>query len=51
MPRTGTVTACVDSRLYALGKACFLASVASHRRASVEAKRLVTDGLPARLAL
>jgi CRP-like cAMP-binding protein len=51
VPRTATVTACVDSRLYALGKASFLASVASHPRASVEAERLVIDRLPARVAL
>ena len=38
-------------RLYALGKASFLVSVASHPRPSVEAERLVTDSLPARLAL
>jgi CRP-like cAMP-binding protein len=47
VPRTATVTACTDSRLYALGKACFLASVGSHPRAVTEAERLVAERLPA----
>jgi CRP-like cAMP-binding protein len=47
VPRTATVTASTDARLYALGKACFLASVASHPRATVEAERLVDERLPA----
>jgi MFS family permease len=47
VPRTATVTAATDSRLYALGKACFLTSVASHPRATVEAERLVDERLPA----
>lgn len=47
VPRTATVTARTDCRLYALGKACFLASVASHPRASGEAERLVGERLPA----
>lgn len=47
VPRTATVTACADSRLYALGKACFLASVGSHPRAVTEAERLVAERLPA----
>jgi MFS family permease len=46
VPRTATVTARTDCRLYALGKACFLASVASHPRAAVEAERLVSERLP-----
>jgi signal-transduction protein with cAMP-binding, CBS, and nucleotidyltransferase domain len=46
VPRTATVTARTDSRLYALGKACFLASVGSHPRATREADRLVHERLP-----
>jgi MFS family permease len=46
VPRTATVTACTDSRLYALGKARFLASVGSHPRAEREADRLVRERLP-----
>ena len=46
VPRTATVTARTDSRLYALGKACFLASVGSHPRATREADRLVRERLP-----
>jgi len=46
VPRTATVTACTDTRLYALGKACFLASVGSHPRAVSEAERLVHERLP-----
>jgi MFS family permease len=46
VPRTATVTARTDSRLYALGKACFLASVGSHPRAEREADRLVRERLP-----
>jgi MFS family permease len=47
VPRTATVTARTDSRLYALGKARFLASVGSHPRATREADRLVHERLPA----
>jgi hypothetical protein len=47
VPRTATVTARTDSRLYGLGKARFLASVGSHPRASREANRLVHERLPA----
>ena len=46
VPRTATVTAITDSRLYALGKARFLASVGSHPRATREADRLVHERLP-----
>jgi hypothetical protein len=35
-----------DSRLYALGKARFLASVGSHPRATREADRLIDERLP-----
>jgi MFS family permease len=47
VPRTATVTARTDSRLYALGKARFLTSVGSHPRATREADRLVHERLPA----
>ena len=47
VPRTATVTARTDSRLYALGKARFLASVGSHPRATREADRLIRERLPA----
>src|SRR4051812_18270709 len=47
VPRTATVTARTDARLYALGKASFLASVGSHPRATSEAERLVHERLPA----
>ena len=50
VPRTATVTAHTDSRLYALGKARFLASVGSHPRAAREADRLVDERLPSRRA-
>ncbi len=46
VPRTATVTAHSDARLYALDKASFLASVASHPSAAVEAERLVEERLP-----
>jgi len=46
VPRTATVTARTDARLYALGKARFLASVGSHPRATSEADRLVHERLP-----
>jgi CRP-like cAMP-binding protein len=46
VPRTATVTARTDSRLYALGKATFLASVGAHPRAASEAERLVHERLP-----
>ena len=46
VPRTATVTATTDSRLYALGKATFLASVGAHPRAASEADRLVHERLP-----
>jgi CRP-like cAMP-binding protein len=47
IPRTATVTARTDARLYALEKARFLASVGSHPRATSEAERLVHERLPA----
>jgi MFS family permease len=46
-PRTATVTALTDARLYSLGKASFLAGVSSHPRAASEADRLVRERLPA----
>jgi CRP-like cAMP-binding protein len=50
VPRTATVTARTDSRLYALDKPSFLASVSSHPRATGEAKRLVRERLPSKQA-
>ena len=50
VPRTATVTARTDSRLYALDKRSFLASVSSHPRAAGEAKRLVSERLPSKQA-
>ena len=50
VPRTATVTACTDSRLYALDKPSFLASVSSHPRAAGEANRLVRERLPSKQA-
>jgi len=47
VPRTATVTARQGSRLYALDKGAFLASVSSHPRAAGEAERLVHERLPA----
>jgi MFS family permease len=47
VPRTATVTALTDARLYALDKASFLASVSSHPYAADEAERLVHERLPA----
>jgi MFS family permease len=46
VPRTATVTACSDARLYALDKASFLAGIASHPRSAGEAERLVHERLP-----
>ena len=43
VPRTATVTACTNARLFALDKPSFLASVASHPRAAGEAERLVRE--------
>ncbi|HSB38037.1 MAG TPA: cyclic nucleotide-binding domain-containing protein, partial [Gaiellaceae bacterium] len=48
--RTATVTARTDTRLFALDKATFLASVGSHPRAAGEAERLVRERLPSRQA-
>jgi MFS family permease len=50
VPRTATVTACTDARLYALDKPSFLSSVASHPRASGEAERLISERLPSQHA-
>jgi MFS family permease len=50
VPRTATVTARTDSRLYALDKPSFLASVSSHPRAAGEADRLVRERLPSKQA-
>lgn len=50
MPRTATVTARTDARLYTLDKASFLAGVASHPRASGEAERLVSERMPSQQA-
>ena len=47
VPRTATVTAGTDARLYALDKPSFLASIASHPRSAGEAERLVGERLPA----
>jgi MFS family permease len=46
VPRTATVTACTDARLYALDKRSFLAGVSAHPRAAGEAERLVGERLP-----
>jgi hypothetical protein len=46
VPRTATVTARTDSRLYALDKHSFLGGVSSHPRAAGEAERLVHERLP-----
>jgi MFS family permease len=45
VPRTATVTALDDTRLFALDKATFLAGVGSHSRAAGEAERLVRERL------
>jgi MFS family permease len=50
VPRTATVTARTDARLYALDKPTFLASVTSHPRAVSEADRLVHERLPSKHA-
>jgi CRP-like cAMP-binding protein len=50
VPRTATVTARTDSRLYALDKPSFLASVSSHPRAAGEAERLVRERVPSKQA-
>ena len=50
VPRTATVTARTDTRLYALDKPSFLASVSSHPRAAGEAGRLVRERLPSKQA-
>jgi MFS family permease len=50
VPRTATVTARTDARLFALDKPTFLASIGSHPRAAGEAERLVIERLPSREA-
>jgi CRP-like cAMP-binding protein len=50
VPRTATVTARTDSRLYALDKPSFLASVSSHPRVAGEAERLVRERVPSKQA-
>lgn len=50
VPRTATVTARADARLYALDKPTFVASVSSHPRAASEADRLVRERLPSKQA-
>lgn len=50
VPRTATVTARTDTRLYALDKPSFLASVSSHPHAAGEADRLVRERLPSKQA-
>jgi CRP-like cAMP-binding protein len=50
VPRTATVAALRESRLFALDKATFLAGVGSHSRAVGEAERLVRERLPSRQA-
>jgi MFS family permease len=47
VPRTATVTAQTDARLYALGKDDFVAAVTGHPVARREADRLVRERLPA----
>jgi MFS family permease len=47
VPRTATVTAQTDARLYALGKDDFVAAVTGHPVARREADRLVSERLPA----
>jgi CRP-like cAMP-binding protein len=46
VPRTATVTARTDARLYSLDKARFLANVAAHPSTAVQAERLVHERLP-----
>jgi len=50
VPRTATVTARTDARLYSLDKPTFLASVTSHPRTVSEAERLVHERLPSKHA-
>jgi MFS family permease len=47
VPRTATVTAQTDARLYALGKDDFVSAVTGHPVARREADRLVSERLPA----
>jgi hypothetical protein len=50
VPRTATVAALRESRLFALDKATFLAGVGSHPRAAGEAERLVRERVPSQQA-
>ena len=45
VPRTATVTALADSRLYALGRDDFLAAVTGHRAAHAEGEAVVEERL------
>jgi len=49
VPRTATVTALTDARLYALGKEDFVAAVTGHPVSRREADRLLQERLPGRL--
>jgi CRP-like cAMP-binding protein len=46
IPRTATVTARVDSRLYALERADFLAAVSGHSAGLAAADAVVAERLP-----
>jgi MFS family permease len=50
VPRTATVTALGEARLFALDKTTFLAAVGSHPRAAGEAEQLVRERLPSEQA-
>ena len=50
VPRTATVTALGEARLFALDKATFLAGIGSHPRAAGEAERFVRERLPSQQA-
>ena len=50
VPRTATVTALGEARLFALDKTTFLAGIGSHPRAAGEAERLVRERLPSQQA-
>jgi Cyclic nucleotide-binding domain len=47
VPRTATVTARTDARLYALAREPFLAAVAAHPGTAIEAERVVSERLAA----
>jgi hypothetical protein len=50
VPRTATVTAIGEARLFTLDKTTFLSAVGSHPRAAGEAERLVRERLPSQQA-